>query len=79
MWSPSRKKENDDKNYPIVNCTSYKSRGTFSDHLSCIARENEERPKQDYFHSYNFYLLIILVGLMITSPIASCLRGIRRE
>jgi hypothetical protein len=34
-----------------------------------IAMENEERPKQDYFHSYNFYLLIILVGLMITSPL----------
>jgi hypothetical protein len=36
MWSPSRKKENDDKNDPVVNCTSYKSRGTFSDHLRCI-------------------------------------------
>ena len=68
MWSLSRQKENEVKNYPIVSCNSHKSSGRFSDHLRCIARENEERPKQDHLHSYIFYLLIILVGLMITSP-----------
>jgi hypothetical protein len=69
MWSPCRKKENGIKNHPFISCKSHKPRWRISDHLRCIASENEVRPKHDDLHSYNFYFLIILMVLMITSPL----------
>ena len=71
MWSPFRKNEKKIRNSPIAYCHVQRSTRRFGDHLRSVGREQEERPKSSYLENCQFYLMIILVGLMIASPLSA--------
>jgi hypothetical protein len=69
MWSLFRKSEKKIQNFPIAHCHVHGSSRGFGDHLGSVVREKEEQPKSMYVENGYFYILILLIGFMITSSI----------
>jgi hypothetical protein len=73
MWSLFRKNEKEIRNSPISHCHVQRSTRGFGDHLRSVVREKEEKPKSMYVENGYFYILIILIGFMITSPLPAAI------
>jgi hypothetical protein len=73
MWSPFRKNVKKFRNLPITHCHVHSSTRGSGDHLRNVVREKEEKPKSMYIENGHFYVLIILIGLMITSSLPAAI------
>jgi hypothetical protein len=69
MRSPSPNKENETQNAPIVRRHVHSSTWGFIDHLRETGRGKQDKPKSRYLEDCHFYVVLLLVGLMISSPL----------